>query len=113
MKIILDAMGGDNAPEAVVLGALDAAKDFNTEIILVGRGEDISPCFPMAELFDACGWEGSGFMQLQRQIRDITPLLHVQNLYWDGGLTDKLSTIDKETVDCYLWAEYFRETQGK
>ena len=41
MKIILDAMGGDNAPEAVVLGALGAAKDFNTEIILVGRGEDI------------------------------------------------------------------------
>ena len=41
MKIILDAMGGDNAPEAVVLGALDAAKDFNTEIVLVGRGEDI------------------------------------------------------------------------
>ena len=40
MKIILDAMGGDNAPEAVVLGAVDAAKDFNTEIILVGRGED-------------------------------------------------------------------------
>ena len=28
MKIILDAMGGDNAPEAVVLGALDAVKDF-------------------------------------------------------------------------------------
>jgi len=41
MKIILDAMGGDNAPEAVVLGALEAAKDFSTEIILVGRGEDI------------------------------------------------------------------------
>ena len=41
MKIILDAMGGDNAPEAVVLGALDAAKDFNTEIILVGKGEEI------------------------------------------------------------------------
>ena len=41
MKIILDAMGGDNAPEAVVLGALDAVKDFNTEIILVGRGEEI------------------------------------------------------------------------
>ena len=41
MKIILDAMGGDNAPEAVVLGALDAAKDFDTEIILVGKGEEI------------------------------------------------------------------------
>ena len=41
MKIILDAMGGDNAPEAVVLGALDAVRDFDTEIILVGKGEEI------------------------------------------------------------------------
>ena len=41
MKIILDAMGGDNAPEAVVLGALDAVKEFDTEIILVGKGEEI------------------------------------------------------------------------
>ncbi len=41
MKIILDAMGGDNAPEAVVLGAIDAAKDFDTEIVLVGKGEEI------------------------------------------------------------------------
>ena len=41
MKIILDAMGGDNAPEAAVLGALDAAKAFGAEITLVGRGEAI------------------------------------------------------------------------
>ena len=41
MKIILDAMGGDNAPEAPVLGALEAAGDFGTEITLVGRGEEI------------------------------------------------------------------------
>ena len=41
MKIILDAMGGDNAPEAAVLGAFEAAKGLGTEIILVGRGEAI------------------------------------------------------------------------
>ena len=41
MKIILDAMGGDHAPEAPVLGALDAAKSFGTQITLVGRGEEI------------------------------------------------------------------------
>ena len=78
-----------------------------------GRGEDVSPCFLMAELFDLCGWEGSGFMQLQRQIRDITPLLHVQNLYWQDGLTDKLSTEDQKIVDLYRWTEYYRETEGK
>ncbi len=41
MKIILDAMGGDNAPEAAVLGAFEAAKTFGVEILLVGRGEAI------------------------------------------------------------------------
>lgn len=41
MKIILDAMGGDFAPEAPVMGAIDAAKAYGTEIILVGRGNEI------------------------------------------------------------------------
>ncbi|MBQ6889470.1 MAG: phosphate acyltransferase PlsX [Oscillospiraceae bacterium] len=41
MKIILDAMGGDLAPEAAVLGAIAAAKDFGAQITLVGRGEEI------------------------------------------------------------------------
>ena len=41
MKIILDAMGGDNAPEAPVLGAIEAAKTFGSQITLVGRGEAI------------------------------------------------------------------------
>ena len=41
MKIILDAMGGDNAPMAPVLGAVQAAKDFGAQVTLVGRGEAI------------------------------------------------------------------------
>ena len=41
MKIILDAMGGDHAPEAPVLGALQAVKDFGAQVTLVGRGEEI------------------------------------------------------------------------
>ena len=41
MKIILDAMGGDNAPLAPVMGAVDAAKDFGAQITLVGQTEEI------------------------------------------------------------------------
>ena len=41
MKIILDAMGGDLAPEAPVLGAIDAAKEYGVSVTLVGRGEEI------------------------------------------------------------------------
>ena len=41
MKIILDAMGGDLAPEAPVLGAIEAAHTYGSQITLVGRGEEI------------------------------------------------------------------------
>ena len=41
MKIIVDAMGGDNAPLAPVMGAIRAAKDFGAQITLVGKGEEI------------------------------------------------------------------------
>ena len=41
MKIIIDAMGGDHAPQEIVLGALQAAEELKTEIVLVGRGEDV------------------------------------------------------------------------
>ena len=41
MKIIIDAMGGDNAPQAPVMGALKAVKDFNAQITLVGKVEKI------------------------------------------------------------------------
>lgn len=41
MKIILDAMGGDHAPEAPVLGAIEAAQTYGSQITLVGRGEEI------------------------------------------------------------------------
>ena len=41
MRVIIDAMGGDNAPAAPVRGALQAVKEYGIEAILVGRGEAI------------------------------------------------------------------------
>lgn len=41
MKIIIDAMGGDNAPLEIVRGAIAAVEKFNIDIILTGRGEEI------------------------------------------------------------------------
>ena len=44
MRVIVDAMGGDNAPLAPVQGALDAHKQHGIEILLVGRAADILRC---------------------------------------------------------------------
>ncbi len=41
MKIALDAMGGDAAPETPVAGAIRAARDLPVEIVLVGQQEAI------------------------------------------------------------------------
>lgn len=41
MRIIVDTMGGDNAPYSNVRGAIAAAKEYGVEVLLVGRGEDI------------------------------------------------------------------------
>ncbi len=41
MKIVVDAMGGDNAPFEIVKGALMAAREFDVDMILAGRGEEI------------------------------------------------------------------------
>ncbi|MFJ7747002.1 phosphate acyltransferase PlsX [Peribacillus sp. NPDC097295] len=44
MKITLDAMGGDNAPKAQVLGAMKAVEAFSdVEITLIGNEAEISP----------------------------------------------------------------------
>jgi len=44
MKIILDAMGGDNAPQAIVQGAVDAQEEFGVDIVLVGREAEVRIC---------------------------------------------------------------------
>ena len=41
MRIILDGMGGDNAPEEIVKGAVEAAKEIEDEIIIVGKPDAI------------------------------------------------------------------------
>ena len=49
MKIIVDAMGGDNAPLEIVRGALAANRDHGVEIILVGRTAEV------LKAVEACG----------------------------------------------------------
>ena len=58
MRIIVDAMGGDNAPQAIVKGALQAQKELGAEIVLVGRKEAIEGCLEaekatVAQIVDA------------------------------------------------------------
>ncbi|MBQ3802425.1 MAG: phosphate acyltransferase PlsX [Oscillospiraceae bacterium] len=49
MKIIIDAMGGDNAPREIIKGALRAKHELGIDLILVGQEEAIRACLPAGE----------------------------------------------------------------
>lgn len=53
-KVVLDAMGGDHAPQAEIDGALAATRDFGIGVVLVGQREKVVP-----EL-RRCGWKNDG-----------------------------------------------------
>jgi len=44
MKIAIDAMGGDKAPEEIVSGAVMAANEIDAELFLIGDSEKINEC---------------------------------------------------------------------
>ena len=44
MRIIVDAMGGDNASQAPVEGALRAVRELGVEVLLTGRPAEIGAC---------------------------------------------------------------------
>ncbi|MDP2953815.1 MAG: phosphate acyltransferase, partial [Chloroflexota bacterium] len=43
MKIALDAMGGDRAPQEMVKGAAAAAREYKLEVLLVGQRALVEP----------------------------------------------------------------------
>jgi glycerol-3-phosphate acyltransferase PlsX len=55
MRVAIDAMGGDFAPDEIVLGALQALKEYKCEIVLVGDEPKI------VQALDKYGeWKNSG-----------------------------------------------------
>lgn len=43
-RIVVDAMGGDNAPEAVVKGSVEACTELGVEVILTGKADTLKSC---------------------------------------------------------------------
>ena len=44
VRIALDAMGGDYAPDEIILGAVQAKKELGVEVLLVGDQQVVRAC---------------------------------------------------------------------
>ena len=102
MKIIVDAMGGDNAPEAIVQGALEAGRLHDVEIILVGRTTEI------LRAVEACGEKTlpSGV-----EIRDASEVVEIEDdpatafkRKKDSSLTVGLTLLKEGAGDAFVSA---------
>ena len=66
MRIIIDAMGGDNAPMEIVRGAVDAQREFGVDMVLVGLRGEVEKC--LAE----CGGAENGHITVQQAEEVVT-----------------------------------------
>lgn len=79
-----------------------------------GAGEDFSPCYLMAKVFDECGWEGPAFLQISREMREVTPLLSRKGFFLqDGRLSLLMNEEDTKFYRNYLGVQYWREQHGR
>ena len=102
MKIIVDAMGGDNAPQAVVQGALDAHRLHGVDIILVGR---------MAEILRAVEGCGEKTLPAGVEIRDASEVVEIADdpatafkMKKDSSLTVGLTMLKDGAGDAFVSA---------
>jgi len=80
MSIALDAMGGDNAPAAIVQGALDALPELRMPLYLVGAIDRIRPLLPPT----------------------LPPNLHLKNATQEVLMTDKPTDAYRKKKDSSL-----------
>ncbi len=55
MRIIVDAMGGDNAPESAVIGGALAAKEYGEQVVLVGQPDTVAEILKKRGMADTNG----------------------------------------------------------
>lgn len=102
MKIIVDAMGGDNAPQAIVQGALDAHRLHGVDIILVGR---------MAEVLRAVEACGEKDLPAGVEIKDASEVVEISDdpatafkMKKDSSLTVGLNLLKAGEGDAFVSA---------
>ena len=110
MKIIVDAMGGDNAPLEIVRGALDANRNHGVEIILVGRTAEV------LKAVEACGQKS---LPAGVEIKDAKEVVEIADdpamafkQKPDSSLTVGLNLLKDGAGDAFVSAGCFKKEEA-
>lgn len=98
MRILLDGMGGDNAPEAIIQGAVSAQKLIDHEIIVIGQEDVILPAIKKH------GGKKLGFVPASEVIsNDDAPVKAVRSKK-DSSIVKGIELVKKGEADVFISA---------
>lgn len=100
MRILIDGMGGDNAPQEIVAGAIEATKEIKDDIIIIGDEEAINKCLK------AKGYEGDQITVVhaaQMITNDEAPVRAVRSKK-DSSIVKGLNMVKNGEADVFLSA---------
>lgn len=98
MRILLDGMGGDNAPEAIIQGAVSAQKLIDHEIIVIGQEDVILPAIKKH------GGKKLGFAPASEVIsNDDAPVKAVRSKK-DSSIVKGIELVKKGEADVFISA---------
>lgn len=98
MKILLDAMGGDNAPDANIKGAVKAINQINAEVVLIGKENVINS--KVKEFYG-------------KELKDISPRLSIYNATETIEMEDVPTQAIKSKKDSSMVVGFNLLKQGK
>lgn len=100
MRILLDGMGGDNAPSEIVAGAVAAAKETEHEILIIGDPEAIEKCLKKE------GYSGDRIQIIEATsviTNDEAPVKAVRTKK-DSSIVKGLNMVKNQEADVFLSA---------
>lgn len=98
MRLLIDGMGGDNAPADIVKGAVKAAKEIDDTVLIIGKEDMISECL------DKEGWKGDNIEIIDASEiieNDESPAMAVRKKK-DSSISKGMRLLKEGEVDCFI-----------
>ena len=98
MNIMIDGMGGDHAPEEIVKGAVQAAKEISGTVSIIGREERINECL------QAMNWNGDNIEVVNATeviSNNESPAMAVRKKK-DSSISKGMSMLKEGEVDAFI-----------
>ena len=98
MKILLDGMGGDYAPEEIVKGAVKAAPEISETIAIIGPEDTLN------KLLNACKWKGTNIEIIDASeviTNDETPAMAVRKKK-DSTIVKGMNMLKSGEADIFI-----------